>query len=165
MSGEHLLPMLLRGDPFCAGRTLRSERVYFRKRIGAKGIELIFRESVRLNGEDVKEESIKADTAAQGKNIMFPTDAKLRRKIIKKCQAISKKEGLPVRQSYTRTLKDLGMQRFRRRPKNKGKTKKADRKAKTIAGRLVREYREEPFNDKTLNKYQQRKLRKHFRRR
>ncbi|PGH37929.1 MAG: hypothetical protein CRN43_18230, partial [Candidatus Nephrothrix sp. EaCA] len=117
-----------------------SEWVHFRKRIGAKGIELIFRESVRLNGEDAKEESIKAGAAVQEKNITFPTDAKLHRKIIEKCQAISKKEGLPVRQSYTRTLKDLGMdQRFRSRPKNKGKAKKAGRKVKTIAGRLVRE--------------------------
>ncbi|PGH37317.1 MAG: IS5/IS1182 family transposase, partial [Candidatus Nephrothrix sp. EaCA] len=117
-----------------------SELVHFRKRIGAKGIELIFKESIRLNGEDAKEESIKADTAVQEKNVTFPTDAKLHRKIIEKCQALRKKEGLPVRQSYTRTLKDLGMdQRFRRRPKNKGKAKKADQKVKTIAGRLVRE--------------------------
>jgi len=100
-----------------------SELVHFRKRIGAKGIELIFKESVRLNGEDAKEESIKADTAVQEKNITFPTDAKLHRKIIEKCQAIRKKEGLPVRQSYTRTLKDLDMdQRFRSHPKNKGGT-------------------------------------------
>ncbi len=30
-------------------------------------------------------------------------------------------------------------QRFRNHPKNKGKAKKADKKIKTIAGRLVRE--------------------------
>jgi len=65
--------------------------VHFRKRIGAKGIELIFRESVRLNGGDAKEESVKADTAVQEKNITFPTEAKLHRKIIKKRQAISQK--------------------------------------------------------------------------
>jgi len=47
---------------------------------------------------------------------------------------------LPVRQSYTRTLKKLGVdQRFRNHPKNKTRSIKADRKVKTIAGRLVRE--------------------------
>lgn len=75
-----------------------------------------------------------------GKNITFPTDAKLHRKIISKCQKIAEAEGLPVRQSYRRTLKKLGVdQRFRNHPKNKGKARKADRKVKTIAGRLVRE--------------------------
>ena len=44
------------------------------------------------------------------------------------------------RQSYTFTLKKLGIdQRFRNHPKNKGKARKADRKVKTIAGRMVRE--------------------------
>ncbi len=42
--------------------------------------------------------------------------------------------------SYTRILKKLLMdQRFRNHPKNKGKARKADKKVKTIAGRLVRE--------------------------
>ena len=47
---------------------------------------------------------------------------------------------MAVRQSYTRTLKKLGIaQRFRHHPKNKARAIKADRKVKTIAGRLVRE--------------------------
>ncbi len=51
-----------------------------------------------------------------------------------------KKEELSVRQSYTRTLKKLSAdQRFRNHPKNKSKARKADKKVKTIAGRLVRE--------------------------
>jgi transposase, IS5 family len=45
-----------------------------------------------------------------------------------------------VRQSYTRILKKLSRdQRFRNHPKNKKKARSADRKIKTIAGRLVRE--------------------------
>ena len=45
-----------------------------------------------------------------------------------------------MRQSYTRTLKRLSLdQRFRNHPRNKWKARKADRKEKTIAGRLVRE--------------------------
>jgi IS5 family transposase len=47
---------------------------------------------------------------------------------------------LPVHQSYTRTLKKLAIdQRFRNHPRNKGKARKADKKVKTIAGRLIRE--------------------------
>jgi len=117
-----------------------SELVHFRKRIGQDGIELILQESIRINGNDSNEKQVSIDSTVQEKNITFPTDAKLHRKIIKKCQQIAQKERLPVRQSYTRTLKKLGVdQRFRNHPKNKAKAKKADKKVRTIAGRLVRE--------------------------
>ena len=53
---------------------------------------------------------------------------------------MSEELDLPVRQSYKRVLKDLARdQRFRNHPKNKKKALKADRKMKTIAGRLLRE--------------------------
>lgn len=117
-----------------------SELVHFRNRIGVEGIELIFKESVRVNGKDGHEDQATTDTTVQEKNITYPTDNKLHRKIIKKCIAIADKEDLDLRQSYTRTLKKLLMdQRFRNHPKNKGKARKADKKIKTIAGRLVRE--------------------------
>ncbi|HEY9168042.1 MAG TPA: IS5 family transposase, partial [Lutibacter sp.] len=117
-----------------------SELVHFRKRIGESGIELILKESIRINGDDSNDDQVSIDTTVQEKNITFPTDAKLHKKIIKKCLAIAKKEQLSVRQTYTRTLKKLGVdQRFRNHPRNKSKAKKADKKVKTIAGRLVRE--------------------------
>ena len=117
-----------------------SELVHFRNRIGTKGVELIFIESIRINGGDSNEADIKVDTTVQEKNITYPTDAKLHRKIIQKSKAIALKENLPLRQSYTQILKRIGYdQRFRNHPKNKGKARKADRKLKTIAGRLVRE--------------------------
>tara|TARA_R110002049_G_scaffold6484_2_gene40717 strand:+ start:20468 stop:21799 length:1332 start_codon:yes stop_codon:yes gene_type:complete len=117
-----------------------SELVHFRKRIGEPGVELILKESIRINGDDSNDGQVSIDTTVQERNITFPTDAKLHRKIIKKCLAIAKKERLPVRQSYTRTLKRLGVdQRFRNHPRNKSKARKADKKVRTIAGRLVRE--------------------------
>ncbi|MEP6847127.1 MAG: IS5 family transposase [Panacibacter sp.] len=117
-----------------------SELVHFRNRIGDEGIELIFKESIRVNGKDGEEQQATTDTTVQEKNITYPTDNKLHRKIIKKCIAIAGNEDLDVRQTYTRTLKKLLMdQRFRNHPKNKGKARKADKKVKTIAGRLVRE--------------------------
>ena len=117
-----------------------SELVHFRNRIGKEGMELILQESIRINGKDGQEQEATTDTTVQEKNITYPTDNKLHRKIIKKCIAIAGKEGIELRQSYCRVLKKLLMdQRFRNHPKNKGKAKKADKKVKTIAGRLVRE--------------------------
>ena len=122
-----------------------SELVHFRHRIGENGIELIFKESIRINREHNDDDKKGGDTAfidstVQEKNITFPTDAKLHKKIIKKCQEIARLENLPVRQTYTRTLKKLSIdQRFRNHPKNKRKAIKADKKVRTIAGRLVRE--------------------------
>jgi IS5 family transposase len=117
-----------------------SELVHFRNRIGTQGVELILRESIRVNGKDGKEDKGSIDTTVQEKNITYPTDSKLHRKIIKKCTDIAAREGLTLRQSYQRTLKKLGLdQRFRKHPKNGPKARKADRKVKTIAGRLVRE--------------------------
>ncbi|HMY84578.1 MAG TPA: IS5 family transposase [Saprospiraceae bacterium] len=117
-----------------------SELVHFRKRIGERGIELILKESIRVNGKDSDDDNVNIDTTVQEKNITFPTDGKLYKKMIKKCQKIAAQEGLPVRQTYTHTLKKLARdQRFRNHPKNKAKARKADKKIKTIAGRLVRE--------------------------
>jgi transposase, IS5 family len=117
-----------------------SELVHFRKRIGEEGIELILKESIRVNGKDSDDEQVNIDTTVQEKNITFPTDAKLHKKIIKRCQSIAKQEQINVRQTYSRLLKRLSIdQRFRNHPKNKSKARKADRKIRTIAGRLVRE--------------------------
>lgn len=131
-----------------------SELVHFRNRIGEKGIELILKESIRINGDDANDSNINIDTTVQEKNITFPTDTKLHKKIIKECKKIAKEEHLPVRQTYTKTLKELARdQRFRNHPKNKIKAKKADKKVKTIAGRLVRELeRNLPPNSKYQNK-------------
>ena len=72
--------------------------------------------------------------------ITYPTDSKLHKKIIAHCKSIAGKESIELRQTYTRTLKTLSLlQRFRNHPKNHGKAKKADKKIKTIAGRLIRE--------------------------
>lgn len=117
-----------------------TELVEFRKRIGEKGVELIFQESIRINGKDAQEKEATTDTTVQEKNITFPTDSKLHKKIINKCKKIAEQENIELRQSYTFILKKLFLdQRFRNHPKNKSKARKADRKVKIIAGRLVRE--------------------------
>ena len=120
-----------------------SELVHFRKRIGKEGIELIFQESIRVNNEDDEDrhhDTAFIDSTVQEKNITYPTDAKLHKKIVKKVLGIVKKLGLPLRQSYTFVLKGIYRdQRFRNHPRNRKKALKADRRLRTIAGRLVRE--------------------------
>ncbi len=71
-----------------------SELVHFRNRIGQQGIELIFKESIRINGKDGKEQEATTDTTVQEKNITYPTDNKLHRRIIKKCIASQIKKAL-----------------------------------------------------------------------
>jgi len=129
------MPGFVTGQPCDA-----SELVHFRKRIGVSGMELIFRESVRINGKDGKEKVVCVDTTVQEKNITFPTDTKLYKKIIEKSLATAEAEGIELRQSYRRTIKKLTYQlRFKRSKKQQKVARKAARKIKTIAGRLVRE--------------------------
>ena len=118
-----------------------SEFVHFRKRIGEVGAQKILKLSISLfDSKEVHEKEVLIDTTVQEKNITFPTDSKLHKKIIEGCRKISDKEGLTLRQSYTRTVKQLMIeQRFREHPKKRKKANAAARKLKTIAGRLVRD--------------------------
>ncbi len=98
-----------------------SELVHFRQRIGEEGVELIFQESIRVNNEnddDHHHDTAFIDSTVQEKNITYPTDAKLHKKIVKKVLGLVKKLGLPLRQSYTFVLKQIYRdQRFRNHPK------------------------------------------------
>lgn len=138
-----------------------SEHVEFRHYIGESGIELILRESIRINleiedkrkeEEDKKNHKDKRgrksdsdqtafiDSTVQEKNVTFPTDSKLLNKIIKLCRKIAEVENLKVRQSYAREIKDLKLiQRFRGKKNSAAKVKKADKRMRTIARRLLRE--------------------------
>ena len=120
-----------------------SDLVHFRNRIGEEGMEVILAESIRVNTDHDNEDHFDTafiDSTVQEKNITYPTDAKLHKKIIKNVLKIVHDNCLPLRQSYTRTLKGIyRSQRFRNHPKNRKKALKADRQLKTIAGRLVRE--------------------------
>jgi IS5 family transposase len=128
-------------DCFCSGVPCSStELVEFRKRIGEEGVELILKESIRVNGKDGKGGTLSADTTVQEKNITYPTDDKLYKKIIHKCQKMADQEQVELRQSYTHTVKKLSVvQRLKRKKGGDVLARKASKKIKTIAGRLVRE--------------------------
>jgi len=118
-----------------------TELIKFRKRIGQEGSERILKLSVDLfEIKQIEEKTVLVDTTVQEKNITYPTDAKLQKKIIEKCRSIAKNEHIVLRQSYKRILKQLMIdQRFRSHPKRKKKAMASARKIKTIAGRLVRD--------------------------
>ena len=138
-----------------------SELVHFRHRIKEEGMELILKESIRVNtaiedarkkekdekdGKDGRgrkpeeEQTAFIDTTVQEKNVTFPTDSKLLNKVIAYCGKVSSKEHTHVRQSYSRELKELKRtQRFRGKSHSAKKVARADRRMRTIAGRLVRE--------------------------
>src|SRR4051794_40903479 len=91
-----------------------TELVAFRQRIGEEGVELILQESIRVN-DPPKDQSgggavVSVDTTVQEKNITYPTDDKLYKKIIKQCWIIADSEKIDLRQSYTQVIKKLGNQ-------------------------------------------------------
>ena len=117
-----------------------SELVHFRKRIGESGAEKIFQASVLLHGDRAIEREVVIDTTVQEKNITFPTDDKLRLKVIRRCWDLASKEGIQLRRSYRRELKKLmRIIRFKKSVRDKGKVKTAKRRLKTIANALLRD--------------------------
>jgi len=73
-----------------------TELVAFRQRIGEAGVELILKESIRVNEppDDGAATVVSVDTTVQEKNITYPTDDKLYKKIIKSAGRLPMKKGL-----------------------------------------------------------------------
>ena len=126
-----------------------SDLVHFRKRIGNEGVEKILKHSVDLHGKDSRDKHVSIDTTVQEKNITYPTDAKLHKKIADKCVSIANKEGVALRRSYVRTTKKLVRDTYNgTHPSRRKKANAAKRKLKTIAGRLIRDLeRKLPHNE------------------
>ncbi|MBP6324119.1 MAG: IS5 family transposase [Chitinophagales bacterium] len=119
----------------------RTELIKFRQRIGEKGAEQILKATVNLfEKKEVQEKEVLIDTTVQEKNITFPTDVKLQKKIIEQCRKISKSEGIRLRQTYKGELKQLMIdQRFHDHPRRKKKALSARRRIKVIAGKVFRD--------------------------
>lgn len=120
-----------------------TELVAFRKRIGEEGMGLILKESIDLNRENEDDnfgKTISIDTSVQEKNITYPTDDKLYKKIIKNCVCIAESIGIVLHQTYSKELKKLSnLQRFKKNKNGYKLAKKANKRVKTIAGRMVRD--------------------------
>ena len=117
-----------------------SDLVHFRQRIGEQGVEKIFKHSIDKHGKDGKDKHVSIDSTPQEKNITYPTDSKLAKKIIDRCVKKANKSKITLRRSYKRTSKQLLRDTYNgTHPKRRKKANAAKRKLKTIAGRLVRE--------------------------
>ena len=119
-----------------------SDFVHFRKRVGESGIAKIFSYSVQLHGCDVPKQAkfVLSDTTVQGNNITFPTDAKMCKKVIDKCNKLAEKEGINQRQKFKKEIKQLLKATYNgQHPKRTQKAKKAKKRLKTIANKLLRE--------------------------
>ena len=139
-----------------------SDFTHFRKRIGVEGIEKIFAYSVSLHGTSAKDKMVLSDTTVQENNTTFPTDAKLAKKIIDKCNGIAKEAGVNQRQTYVRISKQLLRDSYNsKHPKRRKKAKKSRSKLKTLAGRMIRELKRKLPQDRLdqleeeLNLYEQ----------
>jgi IS5 family transposase len=117
-----------------------SEFVHFRKRLKEKGLEFLLSQTVVLHPEAKNEKEVQIDTTVQEKNITFPTDAKLAKKVIDNCTKIAKREGVKQRQTYKRVAKQhLRDAYFGHHPKRKRKATMARKKLRTIGKRVLRE--------------------------
>lgn len=117
-----------------------TELVKFRNRIGKEGFEYIFKLSIEMHGESAEEEQIIIDSTVQESNLTFPTDGKLALKIIIHLLRIAKKEGVKLRRSYVKELKQLRIQlRFYRHPRKLKKALGAMKRIRAIAKILMRD--------------------------
>lgn len=82
-----------------------SEFVHFRRRLKESGLEFLLSQTVALHPRAKFEKEVQIDTTVQEKNITFPTDAKLAKKVIDNCVKIAEREGVKQRQTYKRVSK------------------------------------------------------------
>ena len=117
-----------------------TDLVHFRKRIGEAGVEKIFQASVALHGKAGLEREVVIDTTVQEKNITFPTNTKLRVKVMRRCWKLASAENIVLRRSYRRELrKVLRVIRFSKSTRDKKKVMSAMRRVKTMANALLRD--------------------------
>ena len=150
LSDERLLMSWVRNpyfQAFCGETTFQwrapcvsSDISHFRNRIGEEGAEKIFGLSAKLHGEKALEKEVLFDTTVQEQNITFPTDSKLRAKVIGRCWKLAKEHGIKLRRSYKREVKVLvrGIN-FTLGVKKNQIVNKYRRRLKTVAGALLRE--------------------------
>ena len=119
-----------------------TDLIYFRKRLGEEGVEKIFAASVNLHQQSIeKEDEVVADTTVQEANVTYPTDTKMRRKIIERMWKMGEEAGVKWSRSYVRTVPKL-LATLRTRSNRMVKNRrKAEKRLKTLGGRLIREFR------------------------
>jgi|ERR1700742_2256020 len=119
--------------------------VKWRKRVGSKGIEKMFAETVmtakrtrQLKPQEM--ERVNVDTTVQEKAIAFPTDARLYHKARRALVRAAKGAKIELRQSYERVGKQTLDKQARYAAAGQMKRAvKSTKKLKTILGRVIRD--------------------------
>ena len=119
-----------------------SELVRFRQRIGVSGVQRLLELSLSLHrGQVESENELVADTTVQESAIAFPTDTRLHVDCIEALWRMGDAAGVSWRRRYTRTVPKL-LRVLRTRSNRLVKDRrKARNKLKTIAGRLLRDFK------------------------
>ena len=108
---------------------------------------------MKLHGSKVTEESkfVLSDTIVQENNTTFPTDAKLSKKVIDKCNKIAEREGIKQRQRYSLESKQLLRDTYN--GKHPKWARKAKKRLRTIANTQLRELGRK-VNEEQKNRYE-----------
>ncbi len=122
-----------------------SQMTKWRKRIGEAGCEKLLK--LTIDGgkrtKTITERSIEkviVDTTVQPKAVAHPTDARLYRKVHAAMISIAKSEGVELRQSFTRTVRNEFSKHARyAKAKQFKRARKVQKHLKTLAGRVMRE--------------------------
>ena len=78
-----------------------------------------------------KAKEVLVDTTVQEKNITFPTDAKLYKKVIEQCNTLAQRAGVQLRESYRYVAQKLFyLQRYVHLPRHVKKARKALKRLK-----------------------------------
>lgn len=122
-----------------------SSMTRWRKRVGVEGSKELLQETLAVAVESKvlklgELQNLSADTTVQEKNISFPTDAKLVHRMRAKLVVLAKREGIELRQSYTRLGRNalimyhryVAAKQFRR-------ARNRLRKLRTYLGRTIRD--------------------------
>ena len=119
-----------------------SELVRFRQRIGVSGVQRLLELSLSVHSDKVESENeLVADTTVQESVIAFPTDTRLHVDCIEALWRMAEAAGVSWRRRYTRTVPKL-LRVLRTRSNRLVKDRrKARNKLKTIAGRLLGDFK------------------------
>lgn len=112
-----------------------SDLVYFRQRIGERGMAVILAVSAQIHGKKIEEAEVVIDSTAQEKNITYPIDTKQYRKIIARCWKLADRQGIRLRRRYRKEVRVcLFAQRWRKDPRKRKAARRGQRRLRTIAG-------------------------------
>jgi IS5 family transposase len=119
----------------------------WRKRIGEEGVEWLLTQSIEAGRKSgvIDESSVKrvaVDPTVMEKTIAYPTDARLYERARAQLVVLAQKVGVDLRQTYARLAPRLALQVGRyAHAKQFGRMRKALKKLKGYAGRVMRDLR------------------------